>query len=453
MILNLCQHFFYFIHSKLKHQLINFLLIAAILELPFPAMLLVAQPISDTRPFREVRANMRKITVLEVHSRSVCWNILHQLLSPIAGLPSQTQYVDEEKVTKQALSEQSINENVSEDIAKTSKRKKKFAIMMAYSGHGYHGMQINREYPTIEGELIPALIKAQCLPETCLSSLKEVGFQRCARTDKGVSALAQVVSVKLLLQSCTNPVEKINSYLPPGIHVLGIKRVTNGFNSKNLCDARTYSYTLPTYVLSRSGGSCPDSSFRLPREDFHLTNRLLSFYRGTHNFHNFTNGKSAAQKSAQRHIIDIYCCEPFVHHGVEFARILVKGCSFMLHQIRKMVCLVIAVARGLVSADLLLHSVTANKVNIPLAPGLGLLLEFTHFDQYNRRIQDSTLHEPLIWEEFLPDREAIREERILPVIMDGELQELSMCHWLQRLSIHDFMNVPPVTREQRNTLI
>lgn len=111
----------------------------------------------------------------------------------------------------------------------------------------------------------------------------------------------------------------------------------------------------------------------------------------------------------------------------------------MLHQIRKMVCLVIAAARGLATPDLISHSMQTDKINIPLAPGLGLLLEFTHFDHYNRRFR--ALHEPLTWEEYLPAREAMREERIMPVLTDGELQELSMCHWLQRLGMHDFMKV------------
>lgn len=221
---------------------------------------------------------------------------------------------------------------------------------------------------------------------------------------------------------------------------LGIKRVTSGFNPHKLCDARTYSYTLPTFALS-SGGVAPDSSFRLPREDFHLVNKLLSFYIGTHNFHNFTKAKEPTERNARRHIIDMSCSEPFLHHGVEFTRILVRGNSFMLHQIRKMVCLVIAVTRGLVSPDLLLHSVQMDKVNIPAAPGLGLLLEFTHFDSYNQHLADRTVHELITWEEFLPAMEAIREEKIMPVIIEGELKDLSMCQWLEKVCMHNFMNL------------
>ncbi|XP_077328875.1 pseudouridylate synthase 1 homolog isoform X3 [Lithobates pipiens] len=379
---------------------------------------------------------MGRITVVGVHGRSFYRNVLFRSLSVAASDPTQKLMVTgQDGLHNQTSRDINLNEeNVSENIQKTPKQKrKKFAILIAYCGFGYHGMQMNKcGFPTIENTLISALIKAECVPEKCFYDFKELRFQRCARTDKSVSALAQVVSLKLF-NSCTNPIEKINSYLPPEIRILGINRVPRGFSAKDMCNARTYSYTLPTFALSRSGGISPDSSFRLPREDFHVINRLLSFYKGTHNFHNFTNSKLATDKSALRHIMNVCCSEPFLHHGVEFARILVKGNSFMQHQIRKMVCLVIMVARGLVSPDLLPHSVQMDKVKIPQAPGLGLVLEFTHFDCYNQHFHDRTLHDPITWEEFLPVREAIREEKIMPAIIEAELKDLSMCYWLQRI--------------------
>jgi len=47
-----------------------------------------------------------------------------------------------------------------------------------------------------------------------------MAFQRAARTDKGVSAAGQVVSLKMFLD-IDNPIEKINANLSPQIRVLG----------------------------------------------------------------------------------------------------------------------------------------------------------------------------------------------------------------------------------------
>ncbi|XP_053321536.1 pseudouridylate synthase 1 homolog [Spea bombifrons] len=321
--------------------------------------------------------------------------------------------------------------------------RKKFAMLMAYCGRGYHGMQMNPnapDYPTIEGTLVSALVKAGCVPESYSSKMNELKFQRCARTDKGVSAVGQLVSARLLT-SCINPVEEINLHLPPEIRILGIKQVTKGFNSKSMCDARTYSYMLPTFALSGCAPFAPDSSFRLPREQFHHINRLLSFYNGTHKYHNFTVKKTAEDPSVWRTMFSVSCAEPFVHHGIEFARILFTGQSFMMHQIRKMIGMIIAVTRGIVPAEFLTQCVQTEKFSLPTAPGLGLVLEHTHFNIYNSRYAGDGFHEALTWEETLPAINAFREEKITPVILEGELEELSMCCWLDKLKHHSFLQL------------
>ena len=61
--------------------------------------------------------------------------------------------------------------------------------------------------------------------------------------------------------------------------------------------------------------------------------------------------------------------------GYEFAVIKVRGQSFMLHQIRKMIGLIIAIVRGYASLNTLELCWTANKVDVPRAPALGLMLD------------------------------------------------------------------------------
>ncbi|XP_075711359.1 pseudouridylate synthase 1 homolog [Rhinoderma darwinii] len=382
---------------------------------------------------------MRKITLLGLHSRSICRNHCLRFSSSTVTIPYQRD--EDNSFEKKVQEEEDIEpKDFSGNIQVIPK--KKHAIQMAYCGSGYHGMQINNRnpFPTIEGQIISALVKAQCIPEICSSNLKLVRFQRCARTDKGVSALAQVISV-CLFDNCANPMEVINAYLPPEIRILGIKRATKGFNSKIMCDARTYSYTLPTFALSRSASSAPDSSFRWSREDFHYVNNLLAFYKGTHRFHNFTKGKLIDDPSACRHIYGICCSEPFVRHEVEFARIMITGQSFMLHQIRKMVGLIIAVVKGVASPDFLPLTMQIEKTNLPLAPALGLVLECTHFDCHNRRCHINRSTRTITWEEFLPTTEAFREEKIMPVIIEGELRDLSISSWLQQFHAYTFLDI------------
>ncbi|KAM3874369.1 pseudouridylate synthase 1 homolog [Diretmus argenteus] len=330
--------------------------------------------------------------------------------------------------------------------------KKKVVLLMAYSGKGYYGMQRNpgtSQFRTIEDDLVTSLIKSGCIPENHGDDMKKMSFQRCARTDKGVSAAGQVVSLKLWL--IDNVIDKINEHLPPQIRVLGLKRVTQGFNSKNSCDARTYCYMLPTVAFSPKDYDTQNSAvFRLEPETLQRVNRLFTLYKGTHNFHNFTSQKAPQDPSARRYITEMSCGEPFIRSDAEFAVITVRGQSFMLHQIRKMIGLVIAIIKGYAKEEVIERSWGQQKVDVPKAPGLGLVLERVHFDRYNKRFGGDGLHECLEWDNEEEAIKAFKEAHIYPTIVETECQERSMVSWMATLPIHDFEATATETQENKD---
>lgn len=105
----------------------------------------------------------------------------------------------------------------------------------------------------------------------------------------------------------------INKHLPEDIRIFSIKRVTKGFNSKSMCDARTYSYTLPTYAFATDKVCCnydgtevdelyekkiqeyslidgkPCFEYRISEEKLDMLAKMLKKFEGSHNFHNFTS--------------------------------------------------------------------------------------------------------------------------------------------------------------------
>jgi tRNA pseudouridine38-40 synthase len=66
-----------------------------------------------------------------------------------------------------------------------------------FSGVNYTGMQRNPDVPTVEEELLKAMLKHNWINDECYKTPQQAFFQRAARTDKGVSAARQVVSLKL----------------------------------------------------------------------------------------------------------------------------------------------------------------------------------------------------------------------------------------------------------------
>lgn len=368
-------------------------------------------------------------------------------LSPMAGkeaLPALAAHSPDRKARGSWVWEEVQNppkrlrgSEVQEQPRKLPKRK--IVLLMAYSGKGYHGMQRNvgsSQFKTIEDDLVSALVRAGCIPENHGEDMRKMSFQRCARTDKGVSAAGQVVSLKVWL--IDDLLDKINSHLPSHIRILGLKRVTGGFNSKNKCDARTYFYMLPTFAFAHKDRDVQDETYRLNAETLQQVNRLLACYQGTHNFHNFTSQKGPHEPSARRYVLEMYCEPPFEREGLEFAVIKVKGQSFMMHQIRKMVGLVVAIMKGYAPESVLERSWGEEKVDVPKAPGLGLVLERVHFEKYNQRFGGDGLHEPLDWAQEEAKVVAFKEQHIYPTIISTERHERSMAQWLSTLPIHDF---------------
>ncbi|XP_014607264.1 PREDICTED: tRNA pseudouridine synthase A, mitochondrial-like isoform X1 [Polistes canadensis] len=336
-------------------------------------------------------------------------------------------------------------------------KKRPYALMMGYLGRDYYGMQVNPGMKTIENDLLSALLKNNLITMENIENLRSFNFQRAARTDKGVSAARQVVSLKL--PETVNK-DSINDCLPNEIRVFGIKRVTKGFNSKINCCGRTYRYILPTFAFAPedmaslpSREECdiekrieelsvingkPYTDFRLSSETLGKINSFMQLFQGTHNFHNFTSKVKPLDPRAKRYIIKFKCIETFVTENIEFAIIEIKGQSFMLHQIRKMISMVIAYLRNMATEDSLQQAFKDEKMDIPLVPGLGLSLNYVHYDHYNKRYGSDGIHETLDWKECEEEVEQFQAEYIVKHIVNTEIVEKTMLNWLASLPLHSF---------------
>lgn len=395
--------------------------------------------------------------------------------------------------------------------------------MIGYSGTGYHGMQLNHNAKTIEGDLFQAFVKAGAVSKANADDPKKIGFVRCARTDKGVHAAGNVISLKLIIED-ENIIQKINSHLSPQIRVWGIERTINSFSAYNLVDSRIYEYLIPTHCLlpphprsylgrriqalakemndaeglqerqaevadfwaraeddfvkpvldslgprvaqaaydslfeghgalwhdsskadqpissdvqeritgeqatshgetskSKPGvgqlneldgptveaddspispGSVEQAARRIKaailaaktswRISENRSSRIrdaLSRYGGVHNYHNYTVQKSFKDPSAKRVIKSFVIGDsPILIEGSEWLSLKVHGQSFMMHQIRKMVGLATLAVRCGADLDLIPESMGPERMSIPRAPGLGLLLERPVFDSYNEKL-------------------------------------------------------------------
>lgn len=126
------------------------------------------------------------------------------------------------------------------------------------------------------------------------------------------------------------------------------------------------------------------------RIDCHRLERVrsaLSRFNGTNNFHNYTIDKGPRDPSAKRVIKSfVVAADPMIINGTEWLSLKVHGQSFMMHQIRKMVSMVALIVRCGCHKGRIQDSYLPQRLNVPKAPSLGLLLERPVFDAYNEKL-------------------------------------------------------------------
>lgn len=103
-------------------------------------------------------------------------------------------------------------------------------------------------FKTIEGELFPALVAAGAISKANAADPKKSSLVRCARTDKGVHAAGNVVSLKLMVDD-PDLVRKVNEHLSPQIRIWNIQPTNKSFSCYLMCDSRVYEYLLPSHCL------------------------------------------------------------------------------------------------------------------------------------------------------------------------------------------------------------
>ncbi|KAK6205913.1 hypothetical protein LQW54_008105 [Pestalotiopsis sp. IQ-011] len=469
-----------------------------------------------------------------------------------------------------------------EEIEAEERRpKRKVAVMIGYAGTGYRGLQINHKEKTIEGDLFAAFVAAKAISKVNADDPRKSSLVRTARTDKGVHAAGNVISLKLIIED-PDIMKKINDALPPQIRVWGIQRTNNSFSCYQACDSRWYEYLMPSYCLlpphpesflgkkvsdsvkehsaeeqynqrladvanfwedvekndiqpiidsldpevrervlrrrhaaeSESQGNKivfidpsaedaaetatekpaaeaqPDEAkdadvamtgadqenapsetpaadqtdaaqpeatepkekneskapnpvdvalkrikaayvaakrrYRVTPERLNQLQEALNQYLGTRNYHNYTIQKHATDPSAKRNIKSfVVNPEPVQINDTQWLSLKVHGQSFMMHQIRKMVGMAVLVVRCGTDYERIPQTYRDDKISIPKAPSLGLLLERPVFHNYNQRAQDSFERPAIDFGNYEEEIQKFKDEHIYQRIFDLEEKENS----------------------------
>ncbi|NXI99611.1 PUS3 synthase, partial [Psophia crepitans] len=258
--------------------------------------------------------------------------------------------------------------------------RRRVALKVAYLGWGYQGFASQENTSnTVEEKLFEALKKTRLVDDRQTSN-----YHRCGRTDKGVSAFGQVISLDL--RSNLAEGKKLNGHdsggksegekelrythilnrvLPPDIRVLAWAPVGPDFSARFSCLKRTYRYFFP----------CADL-------DVPLMHVAAQRYVGTHDFRNLCKMDVAnGVVNFQRTILSAGVTwvegggggsglqDPF-----RLCQFEVTGQAFLYHQVRCMMAVLFLIGQGMEKPEIIDELLDVEKN--PRKPQYSMAVEF-----------------------------------------------------------------------------
>lgn len=227
------------------------------------------------------------------------------------------------------------------DFSKYSKRK--IALRFSYLGWNYQGLALQgepTELPTVEEKIMEALFKVKLIGSL---EQQDCEFSRCGRTDRGVSAMNQVISLVVRsnlteeeLKDSKNDekeidyIKSLNQSLPNDIrmHSICLRPPTN-FDARFNCTFRHYKYI-----------------FNGENLNIEAMNKAASFFLGENDFRNFCKIDASKQITNFKRTITMAQIDPIKNQDNHFVFNL-KGTAFLWHQVRCMVGVLLTVAQNL----------------------------------------------------------------------------------------------------------
>ena len=232
-------------------------------------------------------------------------------------------------------------------------------MKVGYDGATFHGLARQPGLRTVEGEVVEALVRAQAS-----RGLRAARFQSASRTDRGVSALGNVVA----FDSSFAPVATVRAFnrRARGVWAWAAADVPSSFHARHARERR-YEYRLPRSL------------------DEDRLEKALSVFVGEHDFRNFIRGR-------ERSVLRIDRARPR-RQGKSIV-LEFRAPRFAWNLVRRLVAAAIAVESGKASiADLERALDPGTKVDFGLAPPEPLVLVDVLYDVPFRRVRDPTTEE------------------------------------------------------------
>lgn len=241
---------------------------------------------------------------------------------------------------------------------------------MEYDGTAYHGWQLQKGPPTIQGAMervLAAILKAP------------TRVHGAGRTDSGVHATGQVAHFEARWRHSTDALQRAcNALLPPDIAVRSIQPVTDDFHARHSARTKTYVYKILCHPV-------PSPLKRLYW--WHIPERLdvpkmaeaAELLHGSHDFSAFGSPTDGTPSTVR----EILAAEWEAKLDDGTLAFTIQGTGFLRYMVRSLVGTLVMVGRGKMLPEQL-HRVLKSRNRAlagPTAPAYGLCLVSVEYDE------------------------------------------------------------------------
>jgi tRNA pseudouridine38-40 synthase len=253
-----------------------------------------------------------------------------------------------------------------------------FKLTIAYDGTDFHGWQIQKSKPTVQGEIVSVLRRL---------TREETQLLGAGRTDAGVHALGQVGSFKT--QSALSALEfhrAMNALLPPAIRIVAVEEMGPDFNARWSAKGKIYRYRI------YRGKVVPPMLWRyvlhypFPLDEEAMRDAAARFV-GMHDFTSFAASTGSEDDDKERNMQrEIFSAELKRTEDGEELWFTVHGRSFLRYMVRKMVGSLLEVGRGKFAPDYIdqLYELKDRSKSGPTVPPQGLFMVMVEHDEAYR---------------------------------------------------------------------
>lgn len=203
-------------------------------------------------------------------------------------------------------------------------------LLVAYDGTRFAGFQAQPDQRTVQGVLEDALFGL---------ADEAVAVRVAGRTDAGVHALGQVVSVPAVGRLEPDMIMRaLPGCLPADVSVLDAQWAPDDFDARRSATWRAYVYLIWNHE-ARHPLFHPYSLWVRERIDVEALGKALRVVAGTHDFRSFARVRE--DQSPVRTVHEVTCT-----HEDPFIRIRIVGESFLHQMVRSIVGSALEVGRG-----------------------------------------------------------------------------------------------------------